>query len=581
MDLKDSLYFEDGYSFSINNDTDPMFLLFDYGTRSYPVNMANQHYHNFHEIFIPLGEGAAHLVNGRTIPLEKGDIIFLRPQLLHMSMYPRTSHPNRRIVINFRYGDNPAGLDFQLAKIESLFNREEPVLRVPTEDLAVLVNHLNRIFMLSKKRPSGWQLEVFLVFMLFLLDASRSQRHSTYTPVSDTRSLIDMKIYSITEYIEAHYMEQITLRETAEKFAISPYYLSHQFTSILGMPFVNYVQKVRIRYALQMLSYTGARIHDIITGCGFSSSSQFNRTFSAYCGMSPSAFRRLCTSDRENIINTVNPELTEFAPSNLPPRHRLTQRRKGCHLIGVAASSLSPQGPESLSESMKLLSADTVMLDIPACFPSIGSYSALSGRKLQDLISAGISIAAVCVRGDDLASPDRSKRELASSECLAAVSVASSLGAGTLCIVPGNGEALLFLKAIEPAAAAAADHGIRLAAVPVHGSAISGVEGAERFIGAYPDGGIFLDPVDILGGDFRRNTFSFFEEIFSLLGDRITGLLLWDWLDGHPVNTGRGVMAKTYPHIAALISDGAMLIRAAVDGASISDDVKYIRRIFL
>ena len=197
-------------------------------------------------------------------------------------------------------------------------------------------------------------------------------------------------------------MEQITLRETAEKFAISPYYLSHQFTSILGMPFVNYVQKVRIRYALQMLSYTGARIHDIITGCGFSSSSQFNRTFSAYCGMSPSAFRRLGTSDRENIINTVNPELTEFAPSNLPPRHKLTQRRKGCHLIGVAASSLSPQGPESLSESMKLLSADTVMLDIPACFPSIGSYSALSGRKLQDLISAGISISAVCVRGDYL-----------------------------------------------------------------------------------------------------------------------------------------------------------------------------------
>ena len=581
MDFKDSLYFEDGYTFSINSETDPMFLLFDYGTRSYPVNMANQHYHNFHEIFIPLEDETAHLVSGRTIPLKKGDMIFLRPQLLHMSMYPRTSHPNRRIVINFRYGDNPAGLDFQLAKIESLFNREEPVLRVPPENLAVLVNHLNRIFMLSKKHPSGWQLEVFLVFMMFLLDASRSLRHSTYTPASDTRSLIDMKIYSITEYIEAHYMEQITLRDTAEKFAISPYYLSHQFTSILGLPFVNYVQKVRIRYALQMLSYTGARIHDIITGCGFSSSSQFNRTFSAYCGMSPSAFRHLGTSDRENIINTVDPERTEFAPSNLPPRHKFTQKRKGRHLIGIAASSLSPQGPESLSESMKLLSADTVMLDIPACFPSIGSYSALSGRRLQDLISAEVRISAVCVCGDDLASPDEAKREQAASECLSAVSAAASLGASSLCIMPGKGEPQLFLKAVEPAVAAASDCGIKLAAVPVSGSAISGAEGAARFLEAYPGGGIFLDPVDILGGDFRRNTFSFFEEIFSRFGERITGLLLWDWLDGHPVNTGRGVMAKTYPHIAALVPDGAMLIRAAVEGVSISDDVNYIRRVFL
>ena len=581
MDLNDSLYFEDGYSFSINNDTDPMFLLFDYGTRSYPVNMANQHYHNFHEIFIPFEDETAHLVSGRTIPLKKGDMIFLRPQLLHMSMYPRTSHPNRRIVINFRYGDNPAGLDFQLAKIESLFNREEPVLRVPPEDLAVLVNHLNRIFMLSKKRPSGWQLEVFLVFMMFLLDASRSLRHSTYTPASDTRSLIDMKIYSITEYIEAHYMEQITLRETAEKFSISPYYLSHQFASILGMPFVNYVQKVRIRYALQMLSYTGARIHDIITGCGFSSSSQFNRTFSAYCGMSPTAFRHLGTSDRENIINTIDPERTEVAPSNFPPRYRVVQKRKGVHRIGIAASSLSPQDPESLSESLKLLAADTVMLDIPACFPQIGSYRALTGKNLQDFVGASISISAVCVHGDDLASPDEEKREAAVRECLAAVSAASSLGADTLCLFPGKGIPFLFLRAIEPVAAAAAARNIRFAAVPLSGSAISGMDGADLFLDTYPAGYLFLDPVDILGGDFRRNTFSFFEEVFSLVGDRVAGLLIWDWLDGHPVNTGRGVMAKTYPHIAALVPDGAMLIRAAVEGVSISDDVNYIRRIFL
>ena len=79
----------------------------------------------------------------------------------------------------------------------------------------------------------------------------------------------------------------------------------------------------------------------------------------------------------------------------------------------------------------------------------------------------------------------------------------------------------------------------------------------------------------------RENTFSFFEEVFSVLGKRIAALFLSDRIDGRLTNLGKGIMAKTYPHIAALLSSSIPLIRLGDSSATIADDILYIRRIFL
>ena len=91
---------------------------------------------------------------------------------------------------------------------------------------------------------------------------------------------------------------------------------------------------------------------------------------------------------------------------------------------------------------------------------------------------------------------------------------------------------------------------------------------------------LFVNPLLLLHDD-RENTFSFFEEVFSVLGDRIAALLLSDRVEGHSVNIGKGVMAKTYPRIAALLTHSIPLIRAGHESVAISDDLMYIRRIFL
>ncbi len=580
-DLMDSLYFEEGFSIRLNADSDPFFLLVDYSSRSYPLNMANQHYHDFFEIFITLEDEAAHLVNGRYLQLRKGDIIFLRPQMLHMSIYPRRTTAQRRIIINFN--DSPIhGMGYQIDKIKALFDSDVPILRLPPEDLSRVINRLNDIFTAGKKKNSGWQLEIYSLFILFMLELMRASRRGKYSEEKQP-VLPDLKMYAITEYIDTHYMETLSLREIAEKFAISPFYLSHQFTRVMGMSFVSYIQKVRVRYALQMLSYTGVRIHDIITNCGFASSSQFNRTFSAYCGMSPSDFRKLGSADKDIIISSLDPERSEVVPSAFPPRFRtLPRKRRGIDgmKIGVIAEALAAPDPAVLREQLSRLGAETVGMNASTCFEWADCYRHLSDRRLSELASAGLDISVLIVDGNGLASADEEKRKEAIAECNAALRAAVILNSRAIGIVSPEGAPDIFALSLSEIEESAENGEITVAVVPVIGSAVDGFEGALKL--SRKDGKVsfLLDPLALLHED-KENTFSFFEEVFSMIGDRIEALLLKDRLDGRTVNIGKGIMAKTYPRISALLSHSVPLIRAGYDSVSIADDILYMRRIFL
>ena len=582
-DLMDSLYFEEGFSIRVNSDSDPLFFLIDYGMRTYPMNMANQHYHDFYEIFIPLEDDAAHLINGRYVQLHKGDILFLRPHVLHMSIYPKRTTGQKRIIINFSASYQIPGMEYQRGKVLSLFDSDEPVLRLPPEYLNKVVRKLNDIFTAGKVKSSGWQLELYSLFILFMLEIARNSRHNIYKAESHP-GLPDLKMYAITEYIETHYMEPLSLNDIAEHFAISPFYLSHQFTKVMGMSFVTYIQRVRIRYALQMLSYTDARIHDIIADCGFSSSSQFNRTFTAFCSMSPSAFRKLSSQNKEIVISSLDPERSEVAPSAFPPRFKtLPRKRRGCDgtKIGVSTIALSPTDLQTLKEKIALVGAETVLLDIPGSFHSVESYISLGHKRILEIAGLGIDISVLGVSGLHLASADEAERRQNIDECVAAIGVASLLSVPYLAIKPGRGENGIFLSSLHQIMEKAAGTGVSIAVTPLAGTAVDGFDGAAEMIEAEPGVQIVLDPLGLVAADGRNNTFSFFEEVFSVMATRIVALLLRDSLDGHIVNIGKGIMAKTYPRIASLVDSRVPLIRAGAEAAAIPDDMLYIRRVFL
>ena len=96
----------------------------------------------------------------------------------------------------------------------------------------------------------------------------------------------------VKKYIEEHYSEEIYLESMADMLKISKAYLSFYFKSKTGINFVNYLNSVRIRNAVLLLSNTQMKIEEVASRTGFANLDTFRKTFKKYAGSSPMTYKR-------------------------------------------------------------------------------------------------------------------------------------------------------------------------------------------------------------------------------------------------------------------------------------------------
>ena len=96
-----------------------------------------------------------------------------------------------------------------------------------------------------------------------------------------------------TKYIASNYENDITLEKTAREVNISASYLSHLFRSGLGTTFGEYVSKLRIEKAKELLSATELSVAEIAEKVGIPDANYFTRIFKKYVGISPNKFRSM------------------------------------------------------------------------------------------------------------------------------------------------------------------------------------------------------------------------------------------------------------------------------------------------
>lgn len=93
------------------------------------------------------------------------------------------------------------------------------------------------------------------------------------------------------EYIAEHYMENLTLKDTAEFVGISGGYLSTLFTQNLQCGFVDYLNKIRIERACSYLEQNYFKTYEIAYKVGFRDEKYFSKVFKKIQGVSPKEYR--------------------------------------------------------------------------------------------------------------------------------------------------------------------------------------------------------------------------------------------------------------------------------------------------
>jgi AraC-like DNA-binding protein len=93
-------------------------------------------------------------------------------------------------------------------------------------------------------------------------------------------------------FVAEHSADDVTLSEVARAVNMSAHYLSEKFRQSTGLTFTEYVARVRIEKARNLLQNPNLSVSEIAYDVGFQSLSQFNRAFRRFVGKAPTQYRR-------------------------------------------------------------------------------------------------------------------------------------------------------------------------------------------------------------------------------------------------------------------------------------------------
>nr|WP_246208589.1 AraC family transcriptional regulator [Anaerotalea alkaliphila] len=108
-----------------------------------------------------------------------------------------------------------------------------------------------------------------------------------------TKSPTEVACKQAAFHLETHYREQVDLKGLASVVSLNHQYLLRQFKRHFGTTPHDYLNRLRVKAAKQLLLHTSDSVESIAFQCGFSSASHFIRVFGTMTSTTPHQFRKI------------------------------------------------------------------------------------------------------------------------------------------------------------------------------------------------------------------------------------------------------------------------------------------------
>jgi AraC family transcriptional regulator len=99
------------------------------------------------------------------------------------------------------------------------------------------------------------------------------------------------RINRAIDHIVRNLAQPLSLEQVSQAACFSPFHFHRVFKALLGQTLNQFVRRQRLERALYLMSHAPKRsLTDVALACGFSSSSDFSRSFKQHYGLPPSVF---------------------------------------------------------------------------------------------------------------------------------------------------------------------------------------------------------------------------------------------------------------------------------------------------
>jgi two-component system response regulator YesN len=115
-------------------------------------------------------------------------------------------------------------------------------------------------------------------------------RHRDLLPPPSARRS-DVVILKGIKLIQERYGDRVPLSELARELGIGKYTFSRRFRQVLGVPFRDYLVRLRLEKAKALLGTRGVSITEVAQMVGFGDLPRLDKLFKRYTGVTPSGYR--------------------------------------------------------------------------------------------------------------------------------------------------------------------------------------------------------------------------------------------------------------------------------------------------
>lgn len=252
------------------------------------------HWHKELE-FIYLRSGSASIcINNQTYLIQSGDLIFCDSGDIHYSHSFDSDHTIEFLVFDPQIISN----SYQYSNFSSpLISAGQLVAYGLTGEVDALFSQIPAE--LQKKEPF-YQDIVRAKIRAFWYLLKRRVPNSPAPVSSGSHNILLNDLQNLLTFLETHYAENISLEQAAHIMHLSSSHFSRTFKKLTGIPFVTYVNRIRVEHASELIRNSSGKMTEIALNCGFSNIRTFNRVFKEITGFTPSQFARLSETELAN-----------------------------------------------------------------------------------------------------------------------------------------------------------------------------------------------------------------------------------------------------------------------------------------
>lgn len=257
------------------------------------------HDHDYTEVFVVLSGSQRFVINGETLDATTGDVIVCNAGESHQDLVTSKTDPALQFVVGFT--------DF------SFRDMPQNVLQFPGGSHLIHTEGVNRQMILSlcfdmvAEGNSGqvgryFMQKAYLIQLLTWIMRTiqvndQEQKHYIFENFHKSYA-----VKKIRKYLEEHYAEKISLDRIAKNMYLSSVYISKIFKEETGETPINYLIKIRLEKAKELLAQSPEdSVKEIALKVGYDDAYHFSKLFKKYYGVSPLHYKKGTLETKQEV----------------------------------------------------------------------------------------------------------------------------------------------------------------------------------------------------------------------------------------------------------------------------------------